>query len=53
MEEFEASTAAPFGSPRAAVLVGIAVGVVLAAGSVVVGLRIANAGAGGRRPPPV
>jgi two-component system NarL family sensor kinase len=45
MEEFEASTEAPSGSPRAVVLVGVAVGVVLAAGSVVVGLRIANSGA--------
>jgi signal transduction histidine kinase len=42
MEEFEASTASSSGSPRAGVLVGLAIVAVLGAGSVVIGLRIAN-----------
>jgi two-component system, NarL family, sensor kinase len=42
MDQFEASTASSSGSPRAVVLVPIAIVAVLAGGSVVVGLRIAN-----------
>ena len=45
MDEFEASTASSSGSPRATVLVGVAVVAVLATGSVVLALRIANPGA--------